>query len=274
MDIRHLTQDDFDRQLYNSCVHYAVNGGVYGYDWFLNATAKDWEFIVEVEKERWVTVLPLPYIKNWWGRLRLAQPRLVPELAVYTCKPPSGKRMQAFFDAIPDRFRGGDLLVEPASVPSQPGRFAVAAAGGTALRLDQPYEEIIGDFPPEYHEGLIRAEEADLRPLPSFKPERLADFWLAVNGKTADNEWRYHAMQRIMYQVLHRSWGGTQAVSGPDGEPLAMTFLVYSHGRIFPMFTAESAAGRARGALAYLWDNVLRGHAGKSLKVKREDVGW
>jgi len=216
--------------------------------------------------------MPLPYVKNWLGRTRLEQPRLLPELAVYSVRALSPKRIQAFWDAIPGEIRGGGLIVEPASVPQNPGRFTVAAAGGSALPLDQTYEGIIGDFSPGYHEGLIRAEAAKLQPLPSFKPEKLADFWLKVNGPSAGNEWEFHAMQRLMYQVLHRSWGGTHAVAGPDGEPLAMTFIVYSHGRIFPLFTAESAAGKTVGALTYLWDNLLKTHAEKKLKVRREDV--
>lgn len=272
MKIRHLTADDLDKQLYNSCVHFATNGSIYGYDWYLNATAREWDFLVEGE-DSWQSVMPLPREKSWWGRTKLVQPRLLPELAVYSVNALSSARIQAFWDAIPDEYRGGELIVEPASVPKNSGRFTVQAAGGTVLLLNQPYETIIGDFSPAYHEGLLLAEEAGLRPAQSFKPERLADFWLEVNGKTPDNEWTYHAMQRLMYQVLHRSWGGTHAVQNADGELLAMTFIVYSHQRIFPLFTVESAAGKAVGALTYLWDNLLKTHADKALKVKREDLG-
>lgn len=271
MKIRHLRQDEIDKQLFNSCVHFATNGSVYGYDWYLNATAKDWDFLVEGD-ESWVSVMPLPKVSNWLGRTKLAQPKLLPELAIYTVKPLSPKRIQAFWDAIPDEYRGGGLIMEPASVPENKGRFTVDTAGGTVLFLNQPYDDIIGDFAPEYHEGLIRAQMAGLKPAPSFKPERFADFWLKVNGKSVENEWKFHAMQRLMYQVLHRSWGGTHAVQNAQGELLAMTFLVYSHGRIFPLFTAESTAGKEVGALTFLWDGILKTHEEKSLKVKREDI--
>jgi hypothetical protein len=214
----------------------------------------------------------MPYVKNWLGRTKLEQPRLLPELAIFTVKPLSPKRIQAFWDAIPAEVHGGELTVEPASVPTNSGRFNVNTAGGSALFLNQPYTEIIGDFSPAYHEKLIRAEEAGVRPAPSFKPEKLAEFWLKVNGSSADNEWKSHAIQRLMYQVLHRSWGSTHAVADPDGNPLAMTFIVYSHGRIFPLFTVESPTGEAVGALTYLWDILLKTHAEKSLKVRREDV--
>ncbi|MEM9929196.1 MAG: hypothetical protein AAF840_05220 [Bacteroidota bacterium] len=274
MDLRFIPQEDLNKQLYNSCVHFATNGSIYGYDWFLNATAKEWDLLVEVEDESWVSVMPLPRVKSWWGRVKLEQPRLVPELAVYSVRSLSPKRIQNFWDAVPQNYRGGGLTVEPASVPEAPGRFTVQAAAGTALILNQPYNEIIGDFSPAYHEGLIRAEAAGLKPGQSFKPERLADFWLKVNGASAENEWTYHAMQRLMYQVLHRSWGGTRAVVNAAGELQAMTFIIYSHSRIFPLFTVESSEGRAVGALAYLWDNLLESHAEKSLKVKREEIGF
>ncbi|NJC28413.1 hypothetical protein [Neolewinella antarctica] len=270
MNIRLVKQEDLDKQLYNSCIHYATNGNIYGYDWFLNATAKEWDVLVEGDK--WVSVMPLPRRKNWLGRTYLEQPRLVPELAVYTVKPISPKRIQSFWDAVPEEYRSGELTVEPASVPQKPGRFDVEAAPGTVLFLKDPYETIIGDFSPAYHEGLLRAEDAELRPIGSFKPETFADLWLEVNGKTADNEWTYHAMQRIMYQVLHRSWGGTQAVQDKKGNILAMVFLVYSHSRIFPLYQVETPAGKKVGAMTYLWDNILKMHAERNLKLKREDI--
>ena len=35
MDIHLVRREDIDKQLYNSCVHYATNGSIYGYDWYL-----------------------------------------------------------------------------------------------------------------------------------------------------------------------------------------------------------------------------------------------
>ena len=246
MNIHLVPQEQIDKQLYNSCVHYATNGNIYGYDWFLNATAKEWDILVE-GTDSWVSVMPLPRRKNWFGRLYLEQPRLVPELAVYSVKPLSPKRIQRFWEAVPDEYRGGGLTVEPASVPKDGGRFEVHTAGGTVLFLNEPYETVIGDFPPSYHEGLLRAEDAGLQPGSSFAPEKFADLWLEVNGKNAENEWTYHAMQRLMYQVLHRSWGSTWVVTDPAGAALAMTFIVYSHSRIFPLFEVVTPDGATLG---------------------------
>ena len=266
MDIRFIPQAEIDRQLYNSCVHFATNGSLYGYDWYLNATAKEWDLLVEGDK--YVSAMPLPKRTNWLGRTYLTQPPLVPDLAVYSVKPLSPKRIQAFWDAIPEHFRGGELTVEPASVPRDAGRFTVTQAQGDALFLNEEYETITDNFPAEYYSRMARSEAADLLPATTIRPETFADFWLKVNGKSADNEWKYHAMQRIMYQVLHRSWGSAAGLQTRDGRLLAVSFNAYSHGRIFPLFRAESEAGAEAGAMTLLYDTLLRSHAGRNLKIE------
>ncbi len=266
MDIRFIPQEEIDKQLYNSCVHFATNGSLYGYNWYLNATAKEWDLLVE--GDNYVSAMPLPRTSNWLGRTQLTQPRLVPDLAIYSVKLLSPKRIQAFWDAIPDEFRGGDLTVEPASVPQNSGRFEVTQAVGHALFLNKPYEEITDNFPADYYTRLGRAEAADLLPVPVLKPEAYADFWLKVHGTGGENEWKFHAMQRIMYQVLHRSWGNAVGIQTRDGELLAVSFNVYSHNRVFPLFRAESPAGADVGAMTLLYDTLLRSHAGRALKIE------
>ena len=269
MDIRFIPDGEYDRQRYNSCVHFATNGSIFGYDWYLNNTAREWDLLVEGE---YTSVMPLPRRRNWRGRTYLAQPRLVPELAVYSVNALSHKRIQSFWDAIPEQYRGGELTVEPASVPQRPGRFTVTTARGEALLLNRPYAEIIDDFPSGYLRQLARAEAADLIPARPAKPEAIAEFWLAQHGRGRDHEWRFHAMQRLMYQVLHRGWGNGLAVRNRAQDILATAFVVYSHERVFPLFTAESPAGAAAGAATLLWDNLLHQHAGRQLKIKREDL--
>jgi len=270
MDIRFVPQAEVDRQLYNSCVHYATNGSIYGYDWFLNNTARDWDLLVEGDK--YFSVLPLPYVEARWGRLKLQQPRLVPELALYSVRPLSPKRVAAFWDAVPAKYKRGELTLEPWSVPTDNKRFTFTEAGGSVLDLSPPYEAVIDDFPPDYFSELAKADLADLVPTGHLKPERLAALYLEVNGKSVDTEWRFHALQRLMYQCLHRGWGSPFGIQDRQGNVLAAFFLAYSHGRIFPLLQLVTAAGAQVGARIRLWDDILRGHSARPLRIKREEI--
>jgi hypothetical protein len=270
MDIRFVPQAEIDRQLYNSCVHFATNGSIYGYDWWLNNTARDWDLLVE--GDNYVSALPLPKKQNWLGRTNLEQPRLVPELALYSVKPLSKKRVNAFWDAVPPDFKKGELTLEPWSIPTDETRFDFIEAQGSVLDLSVDYEKLVADFPPAYFNELAKATLGDLLPTGHLKPERLADLYRDQHKPGTETDWHFHAVQRLMYQTLHRGWGGPWGIQNRDGEVLAAMFLIYSHGRLFPLAQSETEAGKQIGAKAYLWDNVLRAHAGRPLRVKREEI--
>ncbi|MEM6396868.1 MAG: hypothetical protein AAF741_11025 [Bacteroidota bacterium] len=269
MQIQLIRHGEYDKTKYNSCVHYATNGSIYGYDWFLNSTARDWDLLVEGDP--YVSVLPLPRAKNWWGRLELRQPPLVPELALYSVKPLSKKRVSAFWEAVPPEFKVGKLTMEPLSIDKN-SRFKLQQASGTKLDLSQPYQDIIDDFPSDYLRELGLAEKADLIPTGTLKPERLAAMYREQHGRTREAEFAFHAIQRLMYQCLHRGWGSAYGVQNRDGEVLAATFIAYSHGRLFPLFQLERPAGKEAGALTLLWDMVIHSHAERPLRIKREEI--
>ncbi|MEL6141353.1 MAG: hypothetical protein AAFU67_07025 [Bacteroidota bacterium] len=270
MDIRFIPQDDIDRQLYNSCVHFATNGSIYGYDWYLNNTAREWDLLVE-GADQYFSVLPLPHARNWWGRTQLRQPRLVPELALYSVRPLSPKRVQAFWDAVPAAYKGGQLTLEPWSIPEK-SRFNLLEASGTVLDLSPEYEQVIDDFPASYFSELAKADLADLVPTGHLKPERIADLFLVNATSAADANWHFHAIQRLMYQALHRGWGSPFGIQNRQGEVLAAFFLMYSHSRIFPLVQVVTPIGKTVGARTRLWDDILRGHSGRPLRIKREEI--
>ncbi len=269
MDIRFIPQEEIDKQLYNSCVHFATNGSIYGYDWYLNNTARDWDVLVE--GDQYFSVLPLPKVKNWLGQPHLEQPRLVPELALYSVRPLSAKRVQAFWDAVPADIKKGHLTLEPWSIP-EISRFELSAAKGQLLDLSPLYEQVVDDFPASYFTEMAKADLADLMPSGHLKPERLASLYQEQHAKEKDADWHFHALQRLMYQALHRGWGSPFGLQTRAGELLAAYFLMYSHGRIFPLLQWVSPLGQQLGAATRLWDDILRGHSGRPLRIKREEV--
>ncbi|PHI21414.1 hypothetical protein CEQ90_03175 [Lewinellaceae bacterium SD302] len=272
MNIRFIPQEEIDRQLYNSCVHFATNGSIYGYDWWLNNTARDWDLLVEGDK--YVSALPLPKTKNWLGRLQLEQPRLVPELALYSVKPLSKKRVASFWEAVPAEFKRGSLTLEPWSIPDEKTRFQLTEATGSVLDLSRPYEEVTDNFDPAWFNELAKAELADLMPTGNLKPERIAALYRDFHGAGTETDWHFHAMQRLMYQTLHRGWGGPWGIQTREGEVLAAVFLIYSHGRLFPLAKTVTEVGKKTGAEAKLWDNILHAHCGRPLRIKREEIPY
>ena len=79
MNIQYLKSADIDKVKWNSCVHYANNGNIFGYMWFLDFVAKDWDALVEGDYE---SVFPLVWREGLFGRKELYQPSLMREMGI------------------------------------------------------------------------------------------------------------------------------------------------------------------------------------------------
>jgi hypothetical protein len=257
MNIQLLPREEIDKIKWNSCVHYATNGSVFGYMWYLDATARHWDALVEGDYE---SVMPLPFERRRWQGDSLYQPPLIRNLAVYSIHSPDQARIDAFWAAVPEQYRRINLAVDTFSAPTK-GTWAVEETHNYYLPLLGEYEALRSRFSPSRLADLERAAAADIFPTTSLKPEQLAAYYRANHPLVKDQE--FHGLQRIMYNVLHRGWGFATGVMDREKNLLAADFFIYSHGRIMSLAPVQTAAGEAVGALAHVYDAVIRNHAGK-----------
>jgi len=155
LEIRYIQHDDIDKTKWNSCVHYANNGNIFGYKWFLDNVAKDWDGLVEGDYE---SVMPLPYKLNWRKNKQLHQPSLLRELGLYSINALSEKRIQAFLDKIPSQFKSLEMrLNEQVKVPPDLN-FRMQKLTNHQLFLQSNYEELVDKFDRDL---LLELEEAE-----------------------------------------------------------------------------------------------------------------
>lgn len=260
MEIKYIKHADIDKTKWNSCVHYATNGNVFGYKWFLDNTTEEWDGLVEGDYE---SVMPLPFKFNWLKNKQLYQPSVVRELGVYSINALSQKRIEAFFDNIPADFKSIEMrLNEQVKFPEGRG-FEVKKLENHQLFLAQPYEALADKFDRDLLLKLEEAEKIRLLPSNQLKPEPIAEFYKKYAPKTTETEQNFHALQRIMWNALHRGWGSAAGVLDENRELCAVNFFIYSHGKVLSLCAAESPSGKEKGALAFSFNMMLRSHAGR-----------
>ncbi len=262
MDIRFVKAEDIERPKWDGCVHYSPNGNIFGYAWFLNHVAKEWDALVEGDYQ---SVFPLVWRK---GRLRgkeLYQPHLMRELGIYSVNLLSEARIRSFLEAIPDEYRLVDIHLNERNAPPGDQDFAVEKKVNHQLLLSDQYENLAARFSTGLKAQLARAEEARLIPASSLKPEQIAELYRRYTSDKKAVDQKFHALQRIMYNALHRGWGFASGIYGDRQELLAANFFVYSHGRAMSLAPVVSPEGKEKGALTLLFDLLLRSHAGRPL---------
>jgi len=258
MKISLLSRDEIDRSKWNSCVHYANNGNVFGYKWYLDAISKDWEALVE---EGYGSVFPLIWKKNWLGSKKICLPELIPEGGIYSEGILSSGRIRHFIEAIPKKYRSFTIsLSGQAKIPKDLG-LQIEKQANTQLSLNQSYEGLKNGFSPEFSDKLVDAETLKLQPVSNLKPEVVADFYR--KNSLYYNKKNYFAYLRIMYNCLHRGWGFSTGITDAKGNLLAVSFFIYSHGKIVNFLPVVSATGQKAGAMPLLLNLVLQTHSGK-----------
>ena len=265
MTVRYVAHDDLDRQRYNSCIHYALNGRAWGYKWYLDATARRFDCLVEGEYE---SVMPLVWDTTWSGRRRLRLPPFTPALGVFSVHVLSRKRLGYFLREVDARFDvldGYALTGEPAAAGRDEVDWTWTDVRGRVLAVDgRDYDAIAADYDAELLRALARADEAELLVHGNQKPERVAAFMV---DHFAGGERLQHPLLRVLYQALHRGWGWTTAVTDHAGELLATCAFVFTHGRVQALAPCASPRGREVGALALLYDYAVRQAAGRPIAL-------
>lgn len=267
MAIQFVQRDDIDKVKWNSCVHYAPNGNVFGYLWYLDQVARQWDGLVE---DDYTAVMPLVWRKGLW-RKELYAPPLLRELGIYSQRPLTPARIKHFLEAIPPEFRQIDMQVGEDHYPAADAGFKLTANTNYVMSLLTPYETLRSRYSPAMEAELAQAEAADLRMSTSLKPEQVADFYRRYMPLRQGVDRQFHALQRIMYNALHRGWGFASGVMDSAGTLLATDFFIISHSRVMSLAPSVSRAGQDQGALALLFDTLIRSHAGRPMAL---DFNW
>jgi len=273
MNIRLIKQADIDKTKWNSCVHFATNGNVFGYRWFLDNIAKEWDALVEEDYE---SVMPLIWRENSDGQKEIYQPSLIRESGIYSISLISAARLKAFLDKIPAEYSRINLHLNEGTNHRTDVDFSFEKKWNHQLLVNQSYEKLAANYSDTLKEKLGQASDFQLRPSSAIKPEAVADFFKANHPNPSSIEKKYHGSMRIMYNVLHRGWGFSSAIENKQGDLLAAGFFIFSHGKILTFLASENAEGKEKGALALLYDLLIRTNAGKPVLLdfnsKKEDA--
>jgi len=256
MDIKLIRFEDLDKKKWNSCVHYATRGNVYGYWWYLANTVKEWDALVEGDYQTVFPLIPLdsPILET---------SELIKELGIYSINVLSPPRVKAFLEAIPSSYQQYNFILNAGI--NWPNDFSIkpATVYNHQLLLDSTYEELEVNYSPRVEEQMDLARTNRLILNSNLKPEKVADFYRIHTKNKTNINYNFHAYQRIMYNALHRGNGFASGVMNEKQEYLSCGFFIFSHGKILRLISNVSPRGIKAGANTLLFDMLIRGNAGR-----------
>lgn len=272
MNIRYLAHNEIDFHKWDSCVHFAINSKVYAFSWYLNQVAEEWGGLIEGNYE---SVFPIVWNDKIPGFLQIYQPQFAQQLGLFSIHSLSEKRMLAFLEAIPEKFKRITINLNSRNKSGVEADFKVEERPNFQLLLNTSYEEIASGFSSNLKRSIKKAAKHELFGGASVSPETLVDLYKTNQGKKIKdlNERSYFTLLRVIYQALHRGKGFITGVKSKDGELCAASFFLVNQGTITNLIPATTDKGREVCAMHFLLDVLIRTHANKPMKLDFEGSG-
>ncbi len=260
MTIRRIKREDIDKVKWDSCIHYANNGTLFGYTWYLDQVGKDWEGLVEGDYE---SVFPLIRQEKKWGVTSLFVPELLPQSGLFSIHVLSKTRIEKFMEAIPDEYGIREFRFNEGIGATALSNFSVDSHHNYHLLLKEGWEKIVKNYSPELLDVLQDKSFQKFSVDSSISPEVLTDFYLE-NHPNAKEEYK-HTYLRIIYNLMHRGTGFVTSMRNEKEELIAANYFAFSHGKVISLIpTWKGDMGKK--SLWKLTDMLIQSQANNPVK--------
>lgn len=265
--IRHLKNEEIEREKWDECIAGAFNGNVYGFSWYLDIVSPGWAALVE---DDYLRVFPLP-VKQKLNIVYSLQPYFTQQLGVFSRSALNTEEVASFLQAIPPVLRFIDLNMNVFS-RVQAGEWKVAEMANFELDLIPDYERLRERYSPNIRRNLKKSAESNLLIVKSVRPEEVVTLFRENRGKQFGNlgSEQYAVLLRLIYASIHKGMAQVWGVYDAHNELCAGVVWLFSHQEAIFLFSGLSETGRGNGAMPFLVDSFIRDHAGRQLTLDFE----
>ena len=247
---RYVKFDDIEKDKWNGCVHYAHNGNIYGYYWYLKAVIKEWDAVVEDDYESVMPVLN--------RALTTEEYSLLPTLGPYSVNVLNKTRITSMLELCQNHQIASWYPVTTAIGDRYLSDYDKKTTSRCILNVGKGYDTLSSMYREDVHESLSAGAPEFMKLVSGIKPEKgINEMKLPLYTK--------NAMLRIMYNAMHRGIGfSTGAVDSRDERILALTFYLVSHNTFYELYSYDKTPKPLQHTLV---DLTIRNHAGKPMKI-------
>jgi len=260
--IRYLHRKHIEDNKWNNCINHSFNGNLYGYSWFLDIVAGEWDALIENDYER---IFPLVYRRKF-GIFYIYQPFFTQQLGLYSTTKLDAEALGTFIQAIPLKFRQAEINLNTLNKVEGPS-VRVIPQLNHELDLIHSFEKIREGYSQNLVRNLKKPEKAGLTISKNIKPDDIIDLFRKNRGKeiTHLGNKDYLKLKRIAYTSMYKGIANIQGVYDRHNQLCAGAFFIQSNNKVIFLFSGLSEDGREAGAMPFLIDSFIREHAGHHL---------
>jgi hypothetical protein len=260
--IRFIERKDIDDLKWDDCIRNAFNGNLYGFSWFLDIVADDWNALVESDYER---VFPLVTRKKF-NLSYIYQPFFTQQLGLYSKSHLNSGILSEFIHYIPSYYRWIEINLNTHNKADE-REFKLIPQRNHELDLINSYDKVRDGYSENLVRNLKKAGRSGLSLHKNLRPEEIISIFRLNRGKEIRHlhEKDYQRLNRIAYTCLHKGMAEVRGVYNPQNELVAGAFFIIANRKAVFLFSGLTEMGRNSGAMPFLIDSYIRDHTGKHL---------
>ena len=260
MAISYLTYQQIDKIKWDACIDDAPNGLIYGYSFYLDSMAKQWDALVLNDYE---AVMPLTWNKKYSIHY-LYQPSFTACLGIFG-KQLSAETVNEFLKAIPSKFSYWDIYFNHGNF-FQLTDFTLYERMNYVLPLDESYENLYSRYRDNIKRNIKKSEQFGLvinkditvAEVISLAREQTKDF-----AAVAAEDFNHF---ENLYQLLYKKQKATTyGVHTKEGQLMASAVFLFSHNRAYYIMVGNHPNGKTLGASHALINAFIKDHAGQNI---------
>jgi hypothetical protein len=251
--IKYVKHNEIDQQQWDICLDQCKNGLVYGYSWYLNIAAPQWDALILNDYE---AVMPLTHHTKLFIAY-LYQPYFTQQLGIFYRTNLSHETILNFIHAIPAKFKFIDInLNEHNEIPRN--LFKVKKRKNYLLNLQYTHQALAGGYDEHCKRNIKKAKKNNLLIQPIDIALAVA-FYQKYKGDASqqlDNS-DYQRLVQILVAAEHRKLVIARGVYNAQMELLAVGIFVILKGRMIYLLGGASEQGRETRSMYLLFDDLI-----------------
>jgi len=249
--LRYIPFEEIEKNKWNGCVHYALNGNVQGYYWYLKAVLSEWGAIVENDYETVVPVILEP-LKDY-------QYELLKELGPYSVNMIAPGTAKEIFSILEKHNKSSKYPLNSSISSSIVEKYNPTTKLKAVFQGGKNYLKLTDSYGDTFSKNLYEEGFDDVSIMSGKKPEEI----VALLNVSDEHK---NALLRIMYNGIHRGVGFTNGIQDKaSGKILSMSFFLGTPRSIHELINYSSGNKKYR---QFIFDLLLRNNAERPIYME------
>jgi len=263
--IKYLTYQQINKVKWDACIEMASNGLIYGYSFYLDKMAKNWDALVLNDYE---VVMPLTWNKKYAIHY-LYQPAFTACLGIFGNNI-TAQMMNNFLQAVPAKFKYWDIYFNPGNVFTLTN-YKLYERKNFVLDLSISYENLFERFNENIKRNIRKSDKYGLQ---INKNIRIADVIMLAKAQSisfaapAEND--FENFKKLYNHLYKKQKATTYGVFSNEKQLLAAAVFFFSHKRAYYILVGNHPNGKTLGASHALINAFIKDHAGDDLLLDFE----